>query len=435
LPWLPGWLGGDAFVTAAQRELTPGSVTGITGHYRESDVLQSPGEVPEKGDRPVFATDVASCHADGFQNQLGKPMKHGTPPGNALRTALMGGLPGSWALILLCITCVCGRPPVGNTAAIGRMTDRPDADALASQGDEPVSQFVRRIHEDRRGHLWLGTNGDGVARWNGEALEYFSLAEGFSGVAVRGITEDADGNLWFGTEGGLTKFDGTSFVNYSERDGLASDEVWCLTFDRHGELWVGTLQGVSRFDGVKFTPFELPDGEPDPTNGVTSARMVRSITEDRSGRLWFGTNGGACVFDGHSLRNYSVADGLSNNNVNSILEDKSGRFWFATHHQGVCYLDGETFTSVTEADGVVGTEVWDLFMDRDGDIWFPVENSGIYRFNGKTFQRYGESEGLTTNAVQCTFQDRAGRLWFGGFRGLFRLEGEAMVAVTRDGPW
>jgi ligand-binding sensor domain-containing protein len=74
-------------------------------------------------------------------------------------------------------------------------------------------------------------------------------------------------------------------------------------------------------------------------------------------------------------------------------------------------------------------------MDRAGDIWFPVENSGLYRFNGRTFQRYREAEGLTSNAIQCTHQGRDGRLWFGGHRGLFRLEGEAIVAVTRGGPW
>lgn len=362
-------------------------------------------------------------------------MKHGTALRNTLCTTLTSSVLVPFALTLLGIASACVKPPGVTSAAINNGANRPDADAPAPPPDDPISQFVRRIHEDRRGHMWLGTNGDGVARWNGEALENFSLPQGFSGVAVRAIVECADGSVWFGTEGGLTKFDGASFTNYTVRDGLVSDDVWCLAFDRRGELWVGTLQGVCRFDGTRFTPFELPEAEPDPTVGVTSARIVHSITEDRAGRLWFGTNGGAYVYDGRSLRNYNEADGLSDDNVNSILEDRNGRFWFATHHNGVCYLDGETFTAVTEADGVEGTEVWDIFMDRAGEIWFPVENSGLYRFNGKTFQRYREAEGLTSNAIQCTHQGRDGRLWFGGYRGLFRLKGDAIVAVTRVGPW
>ncbi|MFN0058440.1 MAG: two-component regulator propeller domain-containing protein [Planctomycetota bacterium] len=341
----------------------------------------------------------------------------------------------SFTLTLLIIPSACVKPPGATPAAFKNGASRLNADAPAPPPDDPISQFVRRIHEDRRGHLWFGTNGDGVARWNGESVEYFSLPQGFSGVAVRGIVESADGSLWFGTEGGLTKFDGASFTNYTERDGLVSDDVWCLAFDRRGELWVGTRQGVCRFDGARFTPFELPEAEPDPFVGVTSARIVRSITEDRAGRLWFGTNGGAYVYDGRLLRNYNESDGLSNDNVNAILEDQNGRFWFATHHNGICYLDGETFTAITDADGVEGTEVWDLFMDRAGEIWFPVENAGIYRFDGKRFRNYREAEGLTTNAIQCTYQDRDGRLWFGGWRGLFRLNGDSIVAVTRAGPW
>ena len=74
---------------------------------------------------------------------------------------------------------------------------------------------MRRIQQDRHGHLWLGTNGDGVARWNGVQLDWFSLAEGFGGVAVRGIVEGPDGNIWFGTEGGLTEFDGKTFTNFT----------------------------------------------------------------------------------------------------------------------------------------------------------------------------------------------------------------------------
>lgn len=90
---------------------------------------------------------------------------------------------------------------------------------------------------------------------------------------------------------------------------------------------------------------------------------------------------------------------------------------------------------MTAADGVVGTEVWDLFVDRGGDLWFPVENSGMHRFDGRTFRNYGEAAGLTSNAIQCTYQDRAGTIWFGGYGGLFRLDGERIVAVGRAGPW
>ena len=97
---------------------------------------------------------------------------------NALRNTLCATLTSSalvpFALTLLGIASACVKPPGATSAEIENAANRPDADAPAPPPDDPISQFVRRIHEDRRGHMWLGTNGDGVARWNGEALEYFS---------------------------------------------------------------------------------------------------------------------------------------------------------------------------------------------------------------------------------------------------------------------
>ena len=101
---------------------------------------------------------------------------------------------------------------------------------------EPISTFIRRIHKDRRGHYWFGTNGDGVLRWNGTKLEGFAIREGFGGVAVRGIVEDEKGHVWFGTERGLTRYDGSSFVNFTKADGLVGDDVWALMIDRKGCL-------------------------------------------------------------------------------------------------------------------------------------------------------------------------------------------------------
>jgi len=298
-----------------------------------------------------------------------------------------------------------------------------------------LSQFIRRIFQDRSGNLWFGTNGDGVIRYDGERLEYFSLKEGFGGVAVRGIVEDAAGNVWFGTDGGLTRYDGKSFTNFTEKDGLINKDVWSLEIDHKGIIWIGTLQGISCFNGKVFTPFVIPASEPDYTRGVTSARIVHSIMEDSQGRMWFGTSGGAYIYDGKSLSNISEQDGLCNNSVNCILEDRKGTIWFATHHQGICRWDGLSFTNITEQEGVNGTEAWDLYEDRSSNIWFPMEHFGVYRYDGKSFVNFHNGEGLASDAIQCTFEDKEGRLWVGGYKGLFRFDGKSFFPVTTEGPW
>lgn len=333
-----------------------------------------------------------------------------------MRTAL--------AILLL----VTGFTPSGGDP----VQDHPD---FVTAVEDPISPFVRRILQDRRGDLWMGTNGDGVLRYDGESLERFSVDQGFGGVAVRGIVEEDDGDLWFGTERGLTRFDGTTFTHYTEADGLVGHDVWSLALDDRGVLWIGTLAGVSRYDGSRFTPFDLPEVEPDRGRGVTSSRLVHRILQDSQGRMWFATSGGVFVQDAATLRQLTVDDGLCGNSVNDILEDAGGDFWFATPDHGVCRFDGETFTRVTGTDGVQGTEVWSLAIDSAGNVWFPVEGFGVYRFDGSDFVRYHQDHGLASNAIQCTYEDREGRLWCGGHMGLFRLEGDAFVRVTEGGPW
>ncbi len=329
-----------------------------------------------------------------------------------------------------------GVESVSNAGAAKPIENEPGEVQSTSISDEQLSPFVRRIFQDRSGNLWFGTNGDGVIRYDGDALKYFSIKEGFGGLAVRGIVEDKKGNVWFGTEGGLTKYDGDSFTNFTEKDGLVNNDVWSILIDGKGTIWIGTLQGVSRFDGKEFTLFDLPEGKPDPTSGVTSAKIVHSIMEDSKGKMWFGTNGGAYIYDGKNLSNLSEKDGLPDNNVNCILEDKNGDVWFATHHKGICRWDGKSFIPITSEDGVVGTEAWDLYQDRSGNnIWFPIENSGVYRYDGKSFTNFQKEQGLTTNAIQCTFEDKEGRLWLGGWMGLFRYDGKSIFSVGKNGPW
>lgn len=306
----------------------------------------------------------------------------------------------------------------------------------------PISQFVRRIFQDKSGNLWFGTNGDGVIRYNGDSLEYFGVKDGFGGYAVRAIVEDKKGNVWFGTSGGLTRYDGESFTNFNEKDGLVHRDVWCVTIDNDGLIWVGTFQGISIFNGKSFSPFYLPESQPDSTRGVTSANIVHCILEDSKGHMWFGTSGGAYKHHGKALSLLSEEDGLCNEVVNDILEDRTGNMWFATHHGGVSRYNGTSFENFTCSGAIKGEEVWSLCEDALGNIWFPAEGFGVYAFNPQAekmgnngFTRYGKNKGLASEAIQSIYEDRQKRLWLGGYMGLFRCEAGSFYPVNENGPW
>jgi ligand-binding sensor domain-containing protein len=368
------------------------------------------------------------------------------------------------ALVALCLI---GTPCVAaQIVSPGAQTPRPTpkvaaeparARTPAPAGPRQISEYVREVYQDREGNMWFGTNGDGVSRWDGSTLDFFSIRQGFGGVAVRGIAQDEDGAVWFATDGGVSRYSDGKFTNYTERDGLSDNSVWSLLIDSRGVVWAGTHAGVCRFDGAKFVAFALPRVEVENPDSRFSPDVVSAMFEDRNGDLWFGTDGeGAHKWDGESFTSFTTKDGLGGNMVRSIRGDRDGRIWIGSDGGGVSRLDGDEWRTFTTKDGLSGDRVWEILEDSAGNMWFSTLGAGACRWDGKVFTQFSVDRGLDTNGFPCpcgsgfTFgtchgpggghvqeflEDKDGVLWFGCSGGLFRLEGERVVNVTREGPW
>lgn len=219
------------------------------------------------------------------------------------------------------------------------------------------------------------------------------------------------------------------------------------------------------------------------TSGANQAaeigKYIESILQDKKDNYWFGTNGeGVYRYDGKTLIQFTVKDGLSNNQVLSIQEDKSGNIWFGTGGFLVSRFDGRTFTtfpnkeSLQLSDSSSGKEwkvepddllfyagggvyrckdnsftylplpktdfdsgysqspsnqlssygVYCTLKDKKGNFWFCTQTMGVCRYNGKSFTWFTE-KGLSGPAVRGLFEDKNGNLWFGNNgNGLFRYD-------------
>jgi ligand-binding sensor domain-containing protein len=325
--------------------------------------------------------------------------------------------------------------------------------------DQPpqISAYIREVFQDRDGDFWFGTNGDGICRYDGKTLTYLSVKEGFGGSAVRGILQDDGGAMWFATDGGVSRYESGIFTNYTVADGLSDHSVWSLMRDRSGTIWAGTHRGVCRFDGTSFVPFPLPRVEVENPSSRFTPKVVFCMFEDQTGHLWFGTDGeGVHRYDGDSFTSFAVKDGLAGNQVRCIQGDRRGKIWIGTNGGGVSCYDGTSFRNFTKKDGLNNDRVYEIFEDQTGHLWFSTLGAGACRYDGTTFTAFGADQGLTINELPCPcgsgsmyaschgpngahvqemFQDKDGVLWFGCSGGLFRLDGEKLVNVTRDGPW
>src|SRR5262249_29909448 len=111
---------------------------------------------------------------------------------------------------------------------------------------------VRNVFRDSRGALWLGTDGQGIARIDAAGIVRYTMKQGLVNDFIRAFCEDPDGAIWIGTDSGLSRFHQGAFQNFNAENGLAYGSIRALLIDRGGDLWVATDSGFSRFCGGRF---------------------------------------------------------------------------------------------------------------------------------------------------------------------------------------
>lgn len=277
---------------------------------------------------------------------------------------------------------------------------------------------------DRKGNLWVGTDGTGASKYDGQSFTNYTVATGIPHGIVWRILEDSKGNIWFATDGGgVAKYDGESFTIYTTEEGLAGNHLRGILEDRIGNLWFSTYGGgVSKYDGKTFTNYTIDNG--------LANNKVYGMLEDKEGNLWFCTEGGGVSkFDGKSFTTYTVLDGLASNRVRAILEDRKGNIWFGTEQLGASKYDGKTFTTYTTNEGLGNNNIWDLMEDKRGHIWFATDG-GASEYDGTSFITYSIANGLSNNNVRYILEDnQQGNIWFltwGG--GLSKFEGKFLTS-------
>ncbi len=93
--------------------------------------------------------------------------------------------------------------------------------------------------------------------------EQWGLKDGLSQACVFHMLQDTNGFLWMGTQGGLSRFDGSTFKNFyhdPKKSGTINAKYTAngLVEDSLHNIWIGTNNGLFRYDikAVTFTHFE-----------------------------------------------------------------------------------------------------------------------------------------------------------------------------------
>lgn len=205
-----------------------------------------------------------------------------------------------------------------------------------------ISWQVLAIYENQQGDLWLGQQGLGaLTRLHQGEATLINIPGASSSLDVRVMVRDSSGSLWVGTENdGLYRWQNGQWTHFGKKEGLGSDTVWSLCAENDGTLWIGTCGGgLSRWQNGQITTWTS-------RNGLIND-VICQILEDNRGNLWLGSYGGVFLVNKHELASsdggsnqiqcigYDKTDGLPSIECvggfqPSGLRSSDGRLWFPT---------------------------------------------------------------------------------------------------------
>lgn len=166
----------------------------------------------------------------------------------------------------------------------------------------PSGLRIDAILCDHKGNIWLGTDGNGLSRYDplNDTFEHFdnnnSNTKSLGSNKINTLFEDSKNRIWVGCSGGgLNLYVPTkkAFIQFDEKDGLSSNQVLGITEDNAGILWISSDKGLSRFDVANHSikNYTVEDGL------ISNLFQVHSISKSPvDGKIYAGTVNGMVSF-------------------------------------------------------------------------------------------------------------------------------------------
>ncbi|WP_302014611.1 hypothetical protein, partial [uncultured Akkermansia sp.] len=122
----------------------------------------------------------------------------------------------------------------------------------------PPTMNCYAVAEDLQGRIWVGTDNQGIAVWNGESWKAYDQLSGLLGERVFAIgVSPVSGLVALATSGGLSLYDpvGKTWKSITRAEGLLEDQIEALAFtpkeDLHVAYQCGGVSCASRKDGYR----------------------------------------------------------------------------------------------------------------------------------------------------------------------------------------
>lgn len=312
------------------------------------------------------------------------------------------------------------------------------------------------ICADQEGFLWLGGY-TGLYRYDGNVFKKY-LLDGRT-LPVNDLVQDQQGNLWIGTNGeGIYKFDGEDYTEYRlDEEKQGASVVNEIYLDTKGVVWVGTKAGLfsidtrettqktksySKFSDTNIQDIgELSSGEilivqktgklflleNSTAREIALQKETEGVprccygTEDGTGNFYIGTTEKQILKCSASGEILAVIEENGLSSFNEIYKLKDREFWVCTD-TGIGILEND---QLTKLDLDFRDSVEEGCQDYQGNFWFVSSRQGILKLYENYFWDLGAYWNIkqTVNSIQ-PYKDK---IYVGCDEGLYCYQGKEQV--------
>jgi PAS domain S-box-containing protein len=308
---------------------------------------------------------------------------------------------------------------------------------IINQKNGLPSTTIHSIMQDSRNLIWIGTDGAGLVRYDGENYEAINKLGNKEGFAVTSIVEDSNHNIIFSTqEAGLIIYDGQKIIKSFDKNNAAITGeyvqkllqtpmgVYCFTeneifilkknytlefitkvnqkytevnsvfSDSFGNLFIGTDAGLFKLTANSLMPFEE-----EKLSGYTC------ITHTGNNIAFIGNEKGQLYELTTTAQNksniaYQTTIVLPSKEplfIKQLMKEKSGFYWLAgDSKQGIVLYAKGHIHYINSQNGFVGTNVRCMFIDNRNQFYLGTYGTGLFKTSSQPFYNYNNFPQLNT---------------------------------------
>lgn len=300
---------------------------------------------------------------------------------------------------------------------------------MPNQGGNPQSMCI-----EKNGVVWVGTNGDGVYRYDKKKdsfTQYIGTNEGLRNENIYTMCDYGDELVLGVHEGRLRKLNKR---RNTLTDVKAPEVHYKIIRDvkfTDNRLWVGTEAGLFIVNESENSVIHLQEDPMYPYS--LSDNVVEKIYKDRENGIWVGTRFGGANYLAKKGINFECYVPLRNSNnsitgrrLREIKEDTNGNIWIASEETGLDIFDlkKKEFRQIDKVKGIQrykNSKILGLLLDNN-QAWIGFFKNGLDviqlpQFNIRHYS--GEDLNLDETSIYEICEDRYGKIWLGNGWGVF----------------